>query len=143
VPGLTRAWAAALLACPLACCDQTYPEVAVVNRTEDHLLVRNLSFSGCAWPDTLALGEVTPPCRCLPGEDRVHFERFNGASYVAQQTQDAGAVGDGGRPWDGEPTWFAYQTRVSYRVDHGDRRVIELTLEDMEQDFAVPGPYGH
>lgn len=42
-----------------------------------------------------------------------------------------------------EPTWFNYQTVSTRRVDYGDLIVIEITLDDMEQDFSVPGPYGH
>jgi hypothetical protein len=109
----------------LAGCDLAYPEVVVVNGTAAQVQLRNLSFNGCAWDTVLAQGEATSPGRCLPGEDRVHFEKF-----------DAGKVSD-------VPTWFAYQTVTVHRVDYGEFHVFEVTVDDMEQDFSVPGPYGH
>ena len=42
-----------------------------------------------------------------------------------------------------EPNWFNYQTISVKKVDYGGFQVFEITLGDMEQDFSVPGPYGH
>jgi hypothetical protein len=106
----------------LGACQEIYPEVVVVNLTSPEIQVRDPSFSGCRWSAVLAYGEATSVGQCLPGSDRVHFEK--------QGTGDAS-------------TWFPYQTVTAHTVEYGDLRVIELTLEDMEQDFSVPGPYGH
>ena len=106
----------------LGACQEIYPEVVVVNLTSPDLQVRDPSISGCRWSAVLAYGEATSVGRCLPGADRVHFEK--------QDTDDASA-------------WFPYQTLTAHTLDYGDYRVIELRLEDMEQDFSAPGPYGH
>ena len=136
-------------------CDAAYPEVVVVNRIDEHTLIRNASFNGCVWESGLAYGEATPPGRCLPGKDRVHFQKLDGRNYCLEQaadrTIDNVCLCDGGDAddevdtalIDEEPRWFNYQTLSSRNVDYGDFRVIEITREDMEQDFSVPGPYGH
>jgi hypothetical protein len=41
------------------------------------------------------------------------------------------------------PTWFNFQTTTTHRVNYGDFRMIGVTLNAIEQDFSVPGPYGH
>jgi hypothetical protein len=41
------------------------------------------------------------------------------------------------------PTWFNYQTISLKHVEDGQFRLFEITAADMEQDFSVPGPYGH
>lgn len=46
---------------------------------------------------------------------------------------------DGGR----EPVWFAYRTTAAHEAAHGDFLVIEVRADGIEQDFDVPGPYGH
>jgi len=119
-------------------CDLAYPEVVIVNRTSEGLLVRNPSFNGCVWNAVLACGQATTPDRCLPGADRVHFQKLDVAAYAV--AADGGAASDGGLA---PPTWFNYQTVSVKRVDYGDFRVFEITRGDMEQDFSVPGPYGH
>jgi hypothetical protein len=118
-----------LCALPLAAsgCDLAYPEIVVLNKTRKQIVLRNISFSGCAWSTVLADGEATSPGLCLPGEDRVHFEKLDASAYAV----------------DAIPTWFSYQTSTVHRVGYGDFRVFELTADDMEQDFSVPGPYGH
>lgn len=107
----------------LAGCQEIYPEVVVVNRTSPERVLRDPSFSGCRWSATLAYGEATTVQACLPGADRVHFEKLDTTT-------------------DGT-TWFPYQTQSTHVVDYGDYRVIEITADDQEQDFSVPGPYGH
>jgi hypothetical protein len=144
-------------------CDLAYPEVAVVNKTGEHILLRNLSFNGCAWNTTLAYGVATSPGRCLPGKDRVHFEKFDAAAYCREQAGDGTITGicpckDGGVEVDADggsdagvdpglvnqtPLWFNYQTVSVHRVEYGDFQLIEIKLNDMEQDFSVSGPYGH
>jgi hypothetical protein len=148
-----HALAVALLA--LVGCDLAYPEVVVVNRTAAPIQLRNLAFSGCVWDRVLGYGEATSPGRCLPGDDRVHFEKLDTAAYCREQAEDGTIDGlcpcDGGVPDGGDdagttnpvPTWFNYQTVTVHRVGYGEFHVFEVTVDDMEQDFSVPGPYGH
>lgn len=136
-------------------CDLAYPEVVIVNKTAGHIQLRDLSFNGCAWDTVLAFGETTSIGRCLPGEDRVHFEKLDVAAYCRQQAEDDTIDGvcpcDGGVPDAGSdggqvnmvPTWFNYQTVSLRRTGYGGFHLFEVTLDDMEQDFSVPGPYGH
>jgi len=145
----------ALLLVAASGCDLAYPEVVVTNDTAQTVQLRNTSFSGCAWEGVIAFGESTAPGRCLPGEDRVHFEKLDAAAYCLEQARD-GTL-DGVCPcgeYDGsaerleglknaEPAWFAYQTIQTRRVAYGDFRRIEIHLSEIEQDFSVPGPYGH
>ena len=158
-----RFWLAAagawLLATALSGCDLEYPEVVVVNQTKDQILVKNPSFNGCVWSTVLAYGAATSPGRCLPGDDHVHFQKFDAAEYCQAQAADGTLAGicrcDGGvieaAPDSGidpglvntVPTWFNYQTISTKHVDYGEFRIFEITLDDMEQDFSVPGPYGH
>ena len=143
-----------LPAASLTACDAMYPEIVVVNRTSEHILVKNVSFKGCVWHEVIAFGEATPPGRCLPGEDRIHFQKLDTGSYCREQAED-GTIdgvctcnGEEGKETDPalvdeEPHWFNYQTVSVKRVNHGGFHLFELTIEDMEQDFSVPGPYGH
>lgn len=148
---------AAVLAAAVAAldgCDLAYPEVVVVNRAGPAVLIRNPSFNGCLWEAVLADGEATAPGFCLPGADRVHFRKLDVAAWCREQVEDG--VLDGICLCEGVPTepvdpalidelprWFAYRTVVVHQVDYGDRVIIELTLAEAEQDFDVPGPYGH
>jgi len=146
-----------LFALALAGCDNAYPEVVVVNTIDERVLVRDVSFNGCLWSGVLAYGEATSPQRCPPGSDRVHFKKFDAAKYCQQQAADGTLDGicacDGGvavpvTPPDRGltekvPLWFNYQTLSEHEADYGDFERIELTPTDMEQDFSIPGPYGH
>jgi hypothetical protein len=151
---LRAALALALVTC--AGCDLAYPEVVIVNRTADTMLLKNPSFSGCLWSVVLANGDATSPRRCLPGGDHVHFQRFDAEAYcqdrIADCTLSRAATCDGGAALDAgtdqeppstEPTWFNYQTSSSKHVAYGNFYRFEITLDDMEQDFSIPGPYGH
>jgi hypothetical protein len=113
--------ALALLAC--VGCEAAYPEIVVANRTADHIQIRNPSFSGCAWDTVLLRDQTTAVARCLPGTDHVYFQKLDLSAAT--------------------PTWFNYRTGSTWRVDYGDFRVLDVSLDDMEQDFSVPGPYGH
>lgn len=137
-------------------CEALYPEVLVVNELGDAVLVRQVSFSGCVWAQVLADGESTSPGRCLPGEDRVHFERLDAASHCAEQVADGtipGACPCDGGPGPDEPVdpglvnetplWFNYQTVTTHEAGAGDLLVVTLKADDLEQDFSEPGPYGH
>ena len=138
-------------------CDEAYPEVIVVNATDEHILIKNVSFNGCVWNQVLAFGDATSPGRCLPGRDRIHFQKYDAESYCRQQAEDGTLEGvctcdaspeqGGGGIDEGlvnkEPTWFNYQTVSFKKVEYGEFSVFEITLDDMEQDFSVPGPYGH
>lgn len=121
-------------------CEVAYPEIVIVNRTAPELQLRDLSFSGCVWPTVLAFGEATSVERCLPGEDRVHFKTLDVSVYRPGETPTPDAGAGGALPI---PLWFNYQTASLHRVDYGDVRVFEITLDGLEQDFSIPGPYGH
>lgn len=139
----------------LAGCDLAYPEVVVTNSTAETVQLRDVSFNGCSWEGVLAFGESTSPGRCLPGEDRVHFQKFDAAAYSREQVEDGTIDGlclcDGttadAETMEGlinaEPMWFNYQTVSSESVDYGDFRRFEITFSGLEQDFSVPGPYPH
>lgn len=136
-------------------CDLAYPEVAVVNRTAETVALRALSFSGCLWEPVLAFGETTTVQRCLPGEDRIRFQKLDAAAYCREQAQHGTIAGlcpcDGTEPagddeaglTNAEPNWFNYQTVSQHAAGYGDFQLFEITLDDVEQDFSVPGPYGH
>ncbi len=146
-----------LVLLPCLGCDEVYPEVIVINDIDDEVLVKDISFSGCLWDEVLAFGEVSSPGRCLPGEDRVHFARHDPETYCREQVDDETIPGlcfcdPSDAPEEDPldpglinetPQWFNYQTVTTYRADVGDLLVVRLTLDDMEQDFSVPGPYGH
>lgn len=125
--GMLVAWTVA--------CDLDYPEVVVVNRISPDIVIRDPGFNGCRWNVTLGYGETTVPKRCLPGEDRVHFKKLDLGDWA-----EGLAEADAETP---EPMWFNYQTITVRKADVGDFRVFEVTADDMEQDFSVPGPYGH
>ena len=136
-------------------CDAAYPQVVVVNKTGAAIQIKDVSFNGCLWDTVLAYGDATAPQRCLPGEDRVHFQKQDVASYCLEQAEDGTVDGlclcDGGVSDDEvdsgltnvTPFWFNYQTVTVHRVDYGKFYRFEITISDMEQDFSVPGPYGH
>jgi hypothetical protein len=140
-----------------ASCDELYPEVIVINEIDESVLVREISYSGCLWDGVLAFGEASSPGRCLPGDGRVHFARLDSMSYCREQVDDGTipelcycdpADAPEEDPLDSglineTPQWFNYQTLTSYQAEAGDLLIVRLTLEDMEQDFSVPGPYGH
>lgn len=148
-------WLGVVLGFAAAGCDLAYPEVVVTNQTAETIQLRQLSFNGCYWEGVLAFGESTSPGRCLPGEDRVHFQTFDAARYCQEQAED-GTIG-GLCPCDGaaadpeilegltnaEPMWFNYQTVASEVVDYGEFHLFEITLTGLEQDFSAPSPYGH
>jgi hypothetical protein len=123
----------------LVACDLDYPEVVVVNRAADPILLKNPSLSGCVWNVVLANGIATSPGRCLPGSERIHFQKMDAGTYCRPQGAD---VQDEGLT-SSVPVWFNYQTRTTKDLDYGQFYLFELTPDDMEQDFSVPGPYGH
>lgn len=147
----------ALLALSLIACAPEYPEVIVVNEIEDDVLIRSISFNGCQWDAVLALGDATSPQFCLPGEDRVHFQKFDAGEYCHRQVEDSNIpdlcyCDESARPAedpfdqgiiDREPVWFNYQTISVKHVQEGSFHRFILSADDLEQDFTVPGPYGH
>jgi hypothetical protein len=118
---------AAVLALGVAGCEDAYPEVVVINLTGDSVQLRDVSFNGCLWTDILGYGEATSPQKCPPGSDRVHFKKLDTSRSSGQEA----------------PLWFNYQTISEHKADYGDFQRIEVTLTDIEQDFSIPGPYGH
>lgn len=111
----------------LSACDLVYPEVAVVNNIDPQILVRNPSFNGCLWEAVLAYGESTAPHACPPGEDQIHFGKLDLRAYGSSGTT---------------PVWFNYQTTAGEQAAYGGSYLFEIP-PDIEQDFSVPGPYGH
>ena len=147
----------ALAATSLVGCDLVYPEVAVVNNISDRVLIKNPGRR-CVWNSVLAYGEATSPGRCLTGEDQIHFQKLDVEAYCQDQSKDGtlarlcpcanGGVSslDGGIDpglVNTVPTWFNYKTISKKHVDAGQFRLFEIMANDMEQDFSVPGPYGH
>lgn len=141
-------------------CDEAYPEVIVVNQIGDRVMMQQVSFRGCIWPSVLAPGKATQPQRCLPGSGHVAFKRIDVGSYCEQQLQygmlDGGCLCDGAvvdvsdeqddsdlSTTSAVPLWFNYRTISTYEVGYGDTLRIEVRGDDLEQDFSVPGPYGH
>jgi hypothetical protein len=153
---MRRAPAATLLCLLLGGCGYGYPEVAVVNGTNEFTLLRNVSFNGCKWSTVLAFDAATSPDRCLSGDDKVHFEMLDAAAYCQDQVHDGTLPGlcacdGGGVPVSGVdeglinrvPLWFAYQTVSVKHVEGGGFHLFRVAADDIEQDFSVPGPYGH
>jgi|GEM_PF-694101 hypothetical protein len=144
------AWTGLLL---LFSCTDFQPEVVIINKTAEHILIRNPSFNGCVWNVMLAYGETTSPGRCLEGTGKVHFQKFDAFEYCREQHEDgtidslcscdtAKPIVDSGLI-NTTPFWFNYETLSITDAKNGDFVVIELTEDDMDQDFSVPGPYGH
>ena len=138
-------------------CDYAYPEVVVVNELGEPVLVRSVSFNGCKWDGMLAHEKATPPGRCLPGADHVHLQRFDAADYCRDQVEDDNLPGlclcEPTEPTSEtasdlelisqSPLWFNYQTISTKQVEYGSFYRFVLAPDDLEQDFSVPGPYGH
>lgn len=129
----------ALVGLWLGGCELDYPEVVVVNRTTDPVLVKNPSISGCVWNVVLANAVATSPGRCLPGSDRIHFQKMDTEASCQPQAVDV----HGEALASDVPVWFNYQTRTTKSIDYGHFYLFELVPDDIEQDFSVPGPYGH
>lgn len=142
----------------LFACDFRYPEVTVVNDLGERVLVRAISFNGCKWDPVLVFGASTSPDRCLAGDDKVHFQKLDIDTYCADETDDDGgsrpcgaayapptdvAGADAGASRSGTPLWFNYQTVATEHADYDQFYVFRITLGAVEQDFSVPGPYGH
>jgi len=150
---LFRILVTSLFAAFFLSCESLQPEVVIVNKTSEHILIKNPSFNGCIWNTVLYYGQSTSPQRCLDGSGKVHFQKFDAFEYCRDQQKD-GTI-DSLCPCDSThpqidsglinptPFWFNYQTLSTWDPADGDFLVIELTQDDMEQDFSVPGPYGH
>lgn len=131
-------------------CELVQPEVVVDNGLGQPVQITAISFSGCRWQGILAPGEASAPQRCLPGSDRVHFKRFDAQSYFDRAIEDFEE-----NPEEYEPTadrvgfrlptplWYNYQTREAFEVDYGGFYRLRVEPDSIEQDFSVPGPYGH
>jgi hypothetical protein len=137
----------------LSVCTMADPEAVIVNNIGPHVLVRNPSFNGTVWNTVLRHGEATPPSRCLSGDGTVHFQLLDAHYYCRRQSEyqlidsicmcDSSWVSGDTDVITATPVWFNYKTIKPARSTYGTFQVIELTAEDMEQDFSVPGPYGH
>lgn len=134
-------------------CDYLQPRVVVVNKTAEHILIKDPCFNGTIWNMVLAYGESTPPRQCLSGPGKVHFKKFDASQYCRKQ-QKEGAIDSLSDCSDAKvirdsvltftiPFFFNYQTVSTIDAESNDLVIIELNLDDMEQDFSVPGPYAH
>jgi hypothetical protein len=134
-------------------CQMVEPEVVVINKISPRILVRNPSFNGVVWNTILSYGEATSPRQCLRGEGRVHFQKFDAYTYCRHQAEyglidsicmcDTSWLSNDTDVISQTPLWYNYQTIAATDAVYGSFHVIELKLDDMEQDFSVPGPYGH
>lgn len=148
-----RALATVLAFMFLSGCGMLEPEIVVVNNIAPQILVRNPSFNGVVWNTVLRYGEATSSQRCLQGDGRVHFQKFDAHNYCQRQGEyglidsmcmcDSSWLSNDTDVISETPLWFNYRTIASTETAYGSFQVIELKLEDMEQDFSVPGPYGH
>lgn len=137
--------------CALASgCELLQPEVVVVNALAEPAQICCLSIRGCFWPEILAAGDSTAPQRCLPGSDRVHFKRFDAQSYLNKVLEDYAEEPENFEPVDDRvgfrlptPLWYAYQTSTVFEIDYGGFYLLKVETDSIEQDFSVPGPYGH
>jgi hypothetical protein len=101
----------------------------------------------------LRYDQATTPARCLRGTDHVHFQTLDAHAYCRSQASyglidsicmcDSSWVSGDTDVISTTPLLFNYRTVSRTDVDYGDFTVIEITLDNMEQDFSVPGPYGH
>ncbi|MBN2035799.1 MAG: hypothetical protein JW768_03575 [Chitinispirillaceae bacterium] len=142
-----------LLTAFMVSCQLMEPEIVVVNNIAPDVMVRDPSFGGIVWNTVLAYGQATPPRRCLSGGHRVHFKKIGMFEYCRDQARygqidslcmcDSSWASSDTDIIDSTPLWFNYQTISSREAGCGDFIVFELTSSDMEQDFSVPGPYGH
>jgi len=133
-------------------CDYLQPRVVVVNKTAEHILIKDPCFNGTIWNMVLAYGESTPQRQCLSGSGNVHFKKFDAFQYCRKQKEgtidslcdcsDAKVIRDSGLI-NTTPFFFNYQTVSTIDAESNDLVIIELKLDDMEQDFSVPGPYAH
>lgn len=146
---------AGLVRCDVVLSD--YPEVVVVHALGERELVQQISYNGCLWPSVLAPGKATSPQRCVPGTGRVAFKRLDVGNYCRKQIEQC-AFGDvcpcqqpdpsdtDSPSWskpNPKPLWFNYRTITTFHADYGDYLRVELVPEDLEQDYTIPGPYGH
>ena len=145
---------AAGIAAPfLVLCQMIDPEIVVVNNIAEDVMVRDPSFGGTVWNTVIKYGEATSPRCCMRGDYRVHFKKINMHDYCRMQATyrlidslcmcDSSWISDDTDIISSTPNWYNYQTKSSREAGYGDFLIIELTGNDLEQDFSAPGPYGH
>ncbi len=130
-----------------------YPEVVVINKLGPAFMMKDISAGGCIYEGVVGYEKATAPMHCLPGNFRVTFKRINLEKYCQTQTEygnlDGLCLCDGGTPnadtdiISKEPLWYNYMTRTEYRFERGESYIIEIPPDAVDQDFTVPGPYGH
>jgi hypothetical protein len=134
-------------------CQMAEPEAVVINKIAPHILISDPSFNGTVWNTVLRYGDATSPRRCMRGDGQVHFKKFDAYNYCRRQSAyglidsicmcDSSWRSDDTDVIGSEPLFFNYQTITATDATYGSFHVIELTLDNMEQDFSAPGPYGH
>ena len=145
-------------------CDVAYPEVVVINRLTETIQIRDISFNGCHWDELLVYDQASTIRRCPPGDDHLHFQKFDGQTYrelldeydaweiccgenadgdVDVGDFDCASLCEEDIPVSKVPLWFNYQTVSVEKVDCGGFYTFIITSDNIEQDFSVTGPYGH
>lgn len=134
-------------------CQMTDPEVVVMNDIAEDVMVRDPAFGGTVWNTVLRYGETTTPRRCMRGDFRVHFKKLSVHDYCRMQAKyrlidsiclcDSSWISSDTDIICSVPNWYNYRTLSSQEAGFGDFLIFKLSGGDMEQDFSVPGPYGH
>lgn len=134
-------------------CDDIYPEVVIKNSLGESTIIKDISAGGCIYSEVLTYGNTTSPMRCLPGKQKITFKKMDIERYCLTQTEygniDGLCLCDGGTPIldtdivSKEPLWYNYMSIKTFDLKRGESYFVELKAEEIEQDFSVPGPYGH
>ncbi len=152
-PSIFILFLAAYLLLGYLSCQFQDPEVIIINKTSPEIMLRNTSYNGIIWNTVLNFKDATSPRRCLTGKGHVHFQKMDVHDYCRHQTEyglldsvcwcdttasikDSDVIG-------AEPIWFNYRTISRQEAGFNDLIIFEITLDDIEQDFSISGPYGH
>jgi len=129
------------------------PEVVIINRIAPEVLVRNPCINGTIWETVLKYDEASTVSTCMSGKGKVHFQSIDFYYFCREHAKfsridsicmcDSSWLSEDTAMFDIRPLWFNYQSISVNEISNGDFQVIELTLDDMEPDYSVPGPYGH
>jgi len=159
-------WAIIVMMMAAGGCESAYPEVVIINQISETIQIRDISINGCHWDELLVYDQASTIRRCPPGEDRVHFQKFDGETYrelLEEHEAWQECCGEGAEDGDIDiagdydcaslceedipvskvPLWFNYQTISVEKVDCGGFYTFIITADDIEQDFSSTGPYGH
>ena len=137
----------------LVSCMFREPEVVIINRIAPEVLVRNPTINGTIWETVLKYDEASTVSACMAGSGNVHFQSIDFYYFCREHAShsridsicmcDTSWLSEDTAMFDIRPLWFNYQSISVNEIRNGDFLVIQLTLNDMEPDYSVPGPYGH